>query len=178
MSGEHSGLNALKSTGGRRGEEPLLRSSEGTGVLCVPRSTPTMLGHLALCVAPSTPTVVTTKNTVLRLAGCFAHFYPEDGGCMSLRNANYTVIYLRSSSSHKLICCRHRAVQGLLEQLVVVQRSLPSCNPKAQTLWHFAGVKVTTVLMLLLRAAKKQTPWPLVRKRTIPTERPPPVGEF
>jgi hypothetical protein len=23
-----------------------------------------------------------------------------------------------------------------------------------------------------------QAPWPLVRKRTLPTERPPPVGEF
>jgi hypothetical protein len=35
-----------------------------------------------------------------------------------------------------------------------------------------------TKYMLLLSCHHKQTPWPLVRKRTIPTERPPLVDEI
>jgi hypothetical protein len=47
-----------------------------------------------------------------------------------------------------------------------------------------AGREVTRRLVILLKGIlpqktkKKQTPWPLVRVRTIPTERPPPVDEI
>jgi hypothetical protein len=40
---------------------------------------------------------------------------------------------------------------------------------------HIAG---STVRAKKHRVSNKQSPWPLVRKRTIPTERPPLVGEF
>jgi hypothetical protein len=41
------------------------------------------------------------------------------------------------------------------------------------------GEYILTVLMgSACIVEKKQTPWPLVRKRTIPTERPPLVGEI
>jgi hypothetical protein len=38
--------------------------------------------------------------------------------------------------------------------------------------WHILQGYVATL------QTNKQTPWPLVRKRTIPTERPPLVGEI
>jgi hypothetical protein len=34
------------------------------------------------------------------------------------------------------------------------------------------------VVTLIMEAIQKKTPWPLVRKRTIPTERPPLVDEI
>jgi hypothetical protein len=42
-----------------------------------------------------------------------------------------------------------------------------------------SGLALPTFLLVALRLNQtKQTPWPLVRKRTISTERPPLVGEI
>jgi hypothetical protein len=40
------------------------------------------------------------------------------------------------------------------------------------------GVRILTAVICINSIATKQTPWPLVRKRTIPTERPPLVDEI
>jgi hypothetical protein len=41
----------------------------------------------------------------------------------------------------------------------------------------FGTAERTLTCILQMALGKKKTPWPLVRKRTIPTERPPLVGE-
>jgi hypothetical protein len=37
---------------------------------------------------------------------------------------------------------------------------------------------IIELVAIIIKQANKQIPWPLVRKRTMPTERPPLVGEI
>jgi hypothetical protein len=52
------------------------------------------------------------------------------------------------------------------------------CFPASDILIVVSGSKRFVPLPHTNYLQKKQTPWPLARKRTIPTERPPLVGEF
>jgi hypothetical protein len=43
---------------------------------------------------------------------------------------------------------------------------------------HLFSISYTLVYSYTTKTKQKQTPWPLVRERTIPTERPPLVDEI
>jgi hypothetical protein len=95
-----------------------------------------------------------------------------------------------SSAAHSPHCIRtHLLVTptptfsfgGLIQELFRITEGhflaghcVPS--PGANSLVRSIGLYGDTILYVF--TCIRQSPWPLVRKRTIPTDRPPPVGEF
>jgi hypothetical protein len=94
-----------------------------------------------------------------------------------------------SEMIHQSLCCKLRTVEfsRILDTYSYIFVVVLFCAGTEVAVgvilpvgYNVCSVKVSTELNKAkgLKSANKQTPWPLVRKRTIPTERPPLVDEI
>jgi hypothetical protein len=92
-------------------------------------------------------------------------------------NFYFAIFYRNTASTRGLSCSYRKTVESELLAQIAESRVHDFSHIRTHAL-HSVVSSTKSHVFACLTSKTKQTPWPLARERTIPTERPPLVGEI